>query len=84
MMKKTCSGFARLLSLLLALVLITSLLPASAIAAGANSLTESLNRESWLENNAIHVDVSKKSGAIYIRNVAGAKPATGEENTDLL
>ncbi len=84
-MRKTTHGsLVKLLSLLLAAVLLTSLLPGEILAAGANSLTESLNRDSWLENNAIHVDVSKQTGAFYIRTVAGDKLVKGDENANLL
>lgn len=72
------------MSLLLALTLLTTLVPARILAAGANSLVESLNEESYLENKAIHVDVSKDSGAFYIRTVAGDKLVKGDENANLL
>ena len=84
MSKTTQGSLVKLLSLLLAAILLTSLLPGEILAAGVNSLTESLNSDSWLENNAIHVDVSKKSGAFYIRTVAGDKLVKGDENASLL
>lgn len=84
MMNKRYSGITKLLSMLLALIMLTSLLPTQAVAAGVNSLVESMNNESSLENNAIHVDVSKTSGAFYIRTVAGDKLVKGDEYANLL
>lgn len=84
MMNNTHGSLTRLFSLLLALILLTSLVPARSFAAGLNSLVEELNDEHMLENKAIHVDVSKQSGAFYIRTVAGDKLVKGDENASLL
>ena len=85
-MKKNTAyrGFKKLISLLLALILIMSLVPTQVMAAGLRALKESLEKEVWLENNAIHVDVSKNSGAFYIRTVAGDKLVKGDEYANLL
>lgn len=84
MMKNAHSAAARLLSALLSLLLLTSIVPPETWAAGYRSLSESLNDEFSLENNAIHVDVAKDSGAFYIRTVAGDKLVKGDEYASLL
>lgn len=84
MKKNIYNGFTKLISMLLSLILLLSLFPAQVAAAGVHSLAESLNDEAWLENTAIHVDVSKDSGAFYIRTVAGDKLVKGDENASLL
>lgn len=84
MKKKIYSGVKRLLSILLALILLTSYLPLEAAAAGAHSMEGDSNPEAFLENKAIHVDVSRNSGAFYIRTVAGDKLVKGDEYANLL